>query len=166
MPLCPNVLSILLFLSIFQVMAIATLAELTDNQRVFKGVVKIRKGLGARLMLAVKDMSALKVAIAAQFCCIFRCIALIVSLYVCCNSFPFHSFPPIHLTCARSVFSLCLPPPILTSFTSTVFVSSHLSRSLLSVADVVPRLWSADPRQAARGGRLHQAHPRAARLAG
>jgi farnesyl-diphosphate farnesyltransferase len=42
-------------------MAIATLAELTDNQRVFKGVVKIRKGLGARLMLAVKDMSALKV---------------------------------------------------------------------------------------------------------
>lgn len=48
------------FCAIPQVMAIATLAELYDNQRVFKGVVKIRKGLSARLMLTVGDMGALK----------------------------------------------------------------------------------------------------------
>ena len=32
-------------------MAIATLAKLYDNKKVFRGVVKIRKGLSAKLML-------------------------------------------------------------------------------------------------------------------
>jgi farnesyl-diphosphate farnesyltransferase len=48
------------FCAIPQVMAIATLAELYDNEKVFKGVVKIRKGLSARLMLNVGDMRSLK----------------------------------------------------------------------------------------------------------
>jgi farnesyl-diphosphate farnesyltransferase len=39
------------FCAIPQVMAIATLEEVFDNPKVFTGVVKIRKGLTARLLL-------------------------------------------------------------------------------------------------------------------
>ena len=39
------------FCAIPQVMAIATLAELYNNPQVFTGVVKIRKGLAARMIL-------------------------------------------------------------------------------------------------------------------
>ena len=38
-----------------QVMAIATLAECYDNGKVFEGVVKIRRGLSARIMLSSND---------------------------------------------------------------------------------------------------------------
>ncbi|CAE7574335.1 LSS [Symbiodinium natans] len=47
--------SIYRFCAIPQVMAIATLAECFDNPRVFTGVVKIRKGLTARLIVACCD---------------------------------------------------------------------------------------------------------------
>ena len=40
------------FCAIPQVMAIATLDACFDNPRVFTGVVKIRKGMAARLILA------------------------------------------------------------------------------------------------------------------
>ena len=51
---------IFLFCAIPQVMAIATLAKLYNNEKVFQGVVKIRKGLSARLMLDVTDMASLR----------------------------------------------------------------------------------------------------------
>lgn len=46
------------FCAIPQVMAIATLAEVYNNPKVFKGVVKIRKGLASKLMLYTNDMNA------------------------------------------------------------------------------------------------------------
>lgn len=48
------------FCAIPQVMALATLAKLYDNPTVFTGVVKIRKGLAARLMLEVTDYASFK----------------------------------------------------------------------------------------------------------
>ena len=47
--------SIFRFCAIPQVMAIATLAECYDNGKVFEGVVKIRRGLSARIMLSSND---------------------------------------------------------------------------------------------------------------
>jgi len=44
------------FCAIPQVMAIATLAECYDNGKVFEGVVKIRRGLSARIMLFTRDI--------------------------------------------------------------------------------------------------------------
>jgi hypothetical protein len=44
------------FCAIPQVMAIATLAELYDNPQVFTGVVKIRKGTAAKLILDTKTV--------------------------------------------------------------------------------------------------------------
>ena len=44
------------FCAIPQVMAIATLAECYDNGKVFEGVVKIRRGLSARIMLNCLDI--------------------------------------------------------------------------------------------------------------
>ena len=44
------------FCAIPQVMAIATLAECYDNGKVFEGVVKIRRGLSARIMLECLDI--------------------------------------------------------------------------------------------------------------
>jgi farnesyl-diphosphate farnesyltransferase len=46
------------FCAIPQVMAMATLAEVYNNPKVFTGVVKIRKGLAAHLMLHTQDMDA------------------------------------------------------------------------------------------------------------
>lgn len=43
------------FCGIPQVMAIATMAECYDNGKVFEGVVKIRRGLSARIMLQCED---------------------------------------------------------------------------------------------------------------
>jgi farnesyl-diphosphate farnesyltransferase len=48
--------SIFRFCAIPQVMAIATLAECYNNDNVFKGVVKIRRGLSARIMLKCNNM--------------------------------------------------------------------------------------------------------------
>ena len=48
--------SIFRFCAIPQVMAIATLAECYGNVNVFKGVVKIRRGLSARIMLKCNNM--------------------------------------------------------------------------------------------------------------
>ena len=42
------------FCAIPQVMAIATLSELYNNPKVFTGVVKIRKGMSAKLILDTK----------------------------------------------------------------------------------------------------------------
>ncbi len=50
------------FCAIPQVMAIATLAEIYDNVNVFKGVVKIRKGTSAYLMLNSSTMESVKEA--------------------------------------------------------------------------------------------------------
>lgn len=47
------------FCAIPQVMAIATLAELYDNPLVFSGVVKIRKGMAAQLLLDTKSTGGL-----------------------------------------------------------------------------------------------------------
>jgi farnesyl-diphosphate farnesyltransferase len=47
--------SIFRFCAIPQIMAIATLAECYDNGKVFEGVVKIRRGLSARIMLSSND---------------------------------------------------------------------------------------------------------------
>ncbi len=44
------------FCVIPQVMAIATLDELYGNYKVFKGVVKIRRGLSAKMMLGTRSM--------------------------------------------------------------------------------------------------------------
>ena len=44
------------FCAIPQVMAIATLAECYDNGKVFEGVVKIRRGLSAQIMLKTLDI--------------------------------------------------------------------------------------------------------------
>uniref|UniRef100_A0A7S0N0L4 Squalene synthase n=1 Tax=Pyramimonas obovata TaxID=1411642 RepID=A0A7S0N0L4_9CHLO len=44
------------FCAIPQVMAIATLAECYNNPRVFTGVVKIRRGMSARICMEVTDM--------------------------------------------------------------------------------------------------------------
>ena len=49
-------ISIFRFCAIPQVMAIATLAECYGNENVFKGVVKIRRGLSARIMLKCNNM--------------------------------------------------------------------------------------------------------------
>jgi len=46
------------FCAVPQVMAMATLCEVHNNAKVFQGVVKVRKGLGAKMMMAVKDMPA------------------------------------------------------------------------------------------------------------
>jgi len=43
------------FCAIPQVMAIATLAEVYNNPKVFQGVVKIRKGLSCKIILETKD---------------------------------------------------------------------------------------------------------------
>jgi len=51
--------SVFQFCGIPQVMAIATLAELYNNPKVFHGVVKIPKGLACRLMMDCGDMAAL-----------------------------------------------------------------------------------------------------------
>ena len=48
------------FCAIPQVMAIATLAEVYNNPKVFTGVVKIRKGLAAKIMLDTDDMESVK----------------------------------------------------------------------------------------------------------
>ncbi|HXH18873.1 MAG TPA: squalene synthase [Chitinophagales bacterium] len=48
------------FCAIPQVMAIATLAKVYNNPKVFTGVVKIRKGLAAKLMLEVNDFHTFK----------------------------------------------------------------------------------------------------------
>lgn len=48
------------FCAIPQVMAIATLAKVYNNPNVFTGVVKIRKGLTAKLMLEAVDYDSLK----------------------------------------------------------------------------------------------------------
>ena len=44
------------FCAIPQVMAIATLAECYENGKIFEGVVKIRRGLSARIMLECLDI--------------------------------------------------------------------------------------------------------------
>eukprot|EP00668_Euglena_longa_P009347 GGOE01011280.1.p1 GENE.GGOE01011280.1~~GGOE01011280.1.p1 ORF type:complete len:443 (+),score=126.86 GGOE01011280.1:27-1331(+) len=51
--------SVFQFCGIPQVMAIATLAELYNNPKVFTGVVKISKGLACQLMMDCSNMSAL-----------------------------------------------------------------------------------------------------------
>lgn len=48
------------FCAIPQAMAIATLAKVYNNPSVFSGVVKIRKGLAARLMVEVSDFGTLR----------------------------------------------------------------------------------------------------------
>ena len=50
-------LSVFRFCAIPQVMAIATLAKLYGNPKVFHGVVKIRKGLAAKMILNTKSYS-------------------------------------------------------------------------------------------------------------
>mmetsp|Transcript_12259 Transcript_12259/g.23416 ORF Transcript_12259/g.23416 Transcript_12259/m.23416 type:complete len:272 (-) Transcript_12259:347-1162(-) len=50
--------SVFAFCAIPQVMAIATLAECYNNPAVFTGVVKIRRGLSARLAMETKDMAS------------------------------------------------------------------------------------------------------------
>ncbi|CAM9145188.1 unnamed protein product, partial [Laminaria digitata] len=47
------------FCAIPQVMAIATLAEIYDNPEVFRGVVKIRKGLACRMILESGDLDGI-----------------------------------------------------------------------------------------------------------
>lgn len=47
------------FCAIPQVMAMATMAKIYDNPDVYRSVVKIRKGLAARLMLETNDMESL-----------------------------------------------------------------------------------------------------------
>lgn len=47
------------FVAVPQVMAIATLAELYNNGKVFEGVVKIRRSKTAQLVLSTKNMDAL-----------------------------------------------------------------------------------------------------------
>jgi len=49
------------FCAIPQVMAIATLAEVYNNPKVFTKVVKVRKGLSCRMMLECQDMNAVRV---------------------------------------------------------------------------------------------------------
>ena len=49
-----------------QVMAIATLAACYNNAQVFRGVVKIRKGLAVTLMMEAKNMRAVKDIMARQ----------------------------------------------------------------------------------------------------
>jgi len=46
------------FCAIPQVMAMATLCEVYNNVKVFKCVVKVRKGLSCKMMIGVNDMSA------------------------------------------------------------------------------------------------------------
>lgn len=48
------------FCAIPQVMAIATLAEVYNNPKVFTSTVKIRKGLAAKIMLDTNDMEVVK----------------------------------------------------------------------------------------------------------
>lgn len=48
------------FCAVPQIMAIATLAELYKNKKVFTGVVKIRSGLAARLLQDCADMTAVR----------------------------------------------------------------------------------------------------------
>uniref|UniRef100_A0A6U3CCN3 Squalene synthase n=1 Tax=Lotharella globosa TaxID=91324 RepID=A0A6U3CCN3_9EUKA len=48
------------FCAIPQVMAIATLAEVYNNTNVFKGVVKIRKGLSCKIILETNDFSSVR----------------------------------------------------------------------------------------------------------
>jgi len=50
--------AVFLFCAIPQVMAMATLCECYNNHNVFTGVVKIRRGLSARMMLEVRDMGS------------------------------------------------------------------------------------------------------------
>jgi len=49
---------ILHFCAIPQAMAMATLCEVYNNVKVFKGVVKVRKGLSCKMMMGVSDMPA------------------------------------------------------------------------------------------------------------
>ncbi|XP_024898735.1 squalene synthase isoform X5 [Pteropus alecto] len=55
--------SVFNFCAIPQVMAIATLAACYNNQQVFKGVVKIRKGQAVTLMMDATNMPAVKAII-------------------------------------------------------------------------------------------------------
>jgi len=48
------------FCAIPQVMAIATMAELYNNSRALQGVVKIRKGMSARILIEVNDNKAFR----------------------------------------------------------------------------------------------------------
>jgi len=47
------------FCAIPQVMAMGTLCEVYNNVKVFKGVVKVRKGLSCKMMIGVNDMAGL-----------------------------------------------------------------------------------------------------------
>ncbi|XP_077345158.1 squalene synthase-like [Lithobates pipiens] len=58
--------SVLKFCALQMMIAIATLATCYNNQQVFKGVVKIRKGLVATLMMDTTDMQAVR-AITSQY---------------------------------------------------------------------------------------------------
>mmetsp|Transcript_12560 Transcript_12560/g.18769 ORF Transcript_12560/g.18769 Transcript_12560/m.18769 type:complete len:413 (+) Transcript_12560:62-1300(+) len=48
------------FCAIPQVMAVATLAEVYNNTKVFQGVVKIRKGMSCEIILETRDMASVK----------------------------------------------------------------------------------------------------------
>jgi farnesyl-diphosphate farnesyltransferase len=48
------------FCAIPQVMAMATLAKIYNNHNVFTEVVKIRKGMAAKLMLKTNDMESVR----------------------------------------------------------------------------------------------------------
>ena len=47
------------FCAIPQAMAIATLSEIYNNPKVFTGVVKVRKGLAAKMMMGINDLPTL-----------------------------------------------------------------------------------------------------------
>ena len=55
--------SVFNFCAIPQVMAIATLAACYNNQQVFRGIVKIRKGQAVTLMMDATNMPAIKAII-------------------------------------------------------------------------------------------------------
>jgi len=54
------------FCAIPQVMAIATLAAVYNNPKVFQGVVKIRKGMSCRIILETKDFNSVREAFRYQ----------------------------------------------------------------------------------------------------
>jgi farnesyl-diphosphate farnesyltransferase len=88
------------FCAIPQVMAIATLEELTSNPKVFTGVVKIRKGTAVKLMQDARNIAG----VSEVFLSCTRSITAKMAAY------------PAQQVCTVCVWLvgfrfLCLPPP-------------------------------------------------------
>jgi farnesyl-diphosphate farnesyltransferase len=113
------------FCAIPQVMAIATLAELYDNPQVFTGVVKIRKGMAAKLIVESSDPA-----------CVHKWFQHFARQILARVSSPSHQTDPN----AANTKSICQKILHLTSERSLLARQSDLLDRTLSMVCIVPMI--------------------------